>query len=281
MLRSADDHFIFGASFKYCLTILLVHLSFPLIALADTPQKLPLTLNNDSANFTAAATPQYVIIQPSDVVTFSSETGASILKLNVREGSPFQQGDVLLQMDCRLQQAELDKASAQLQSSTLAYQSALKLKKFGSISELEEVKAKSDALMAKAEVDKYASVVDKCIIKAPFTGAVSELMVHPFETVKPGDPLLRIVNTQNLEFEVQIPSKWLDWLKIGDAFNVKINETNKTVTAKVTRIDPQIESISQTIKITGTIPHPDKTLLPGMSGQAIFTTNPDLNEAKR
>lgn len=226
-------------------------------------------------------TPEYVVIQPSDVVTFSSETAASILNLNVREGSKFLKGDILLVLDCRLQKAELQKANAQYTATNLAQNSAEKLKKFGSISELELVKARADATIAKSEVDKFNAIVEKCMIKAPFNGAVSEIMVHPMESVKPGDPLLKIVNTENLEFEIQIPSKWLKWLKVGTTFQVKINETGNDVTAKVSRIDPQIESISQTIKITGMIEHPDSSLLPGMSGEAFFPDNPDQSYKAR
>ncbi|MDR3491413.1 MAG: efflux RND transporter periplasmic adaptor subunit [Gammaproteobacteria bacterium] len=252
--------------------------SYAQIGYAETtldhlPASLSMSINTSPTP--SSGTPEYVVIQPSDIATFSSETAASIAELNVREGSQFKKGDVLVKLDCRLQQAELEKAQAQSKTATLAEESAIKLKSYGSISELELVKAHSDAAIAKAEVDKFNAIVEKCIIKAPFSGSVAEIMVHPLETVKPGDPLLKIMNTENLEFEIQIPSNWLKWLKIGSLFYVHINETNKNVAVNVIRIDPQIESISQTIKITGSIPHPDASLLPGMSGQAIFPDNPD------
>ena len=270
--------------------LLSLLLSFSMLSItnvyAQTPtnlspdNSLPPTLNSpyDTLPATPTKTPEYVVIKSSDQVTYSSETAASILELNVKEGSHFKTGDVLLKLDCRIQSAELAKAIAQANSANLAEQSAQKLKSYGSISELELVKARSDAAIARAEVSKLNAIVEKCIIKAPFNGSVAQLMVHPLESVKPGDPLMKVMNTENLEFEIQVPSNWLQWLKVGSKFYVHLNEINKKVTVEVIRIDPEIESVSQTIKITGQITQPDPSLLPGMSGQAIFPDNPENKE---
>lgn len=213
--------------------------------------------------------PEYVVIRSSDQVTFSSETAAGVASINVKEGSTFHAGAILLQLDCRLQQADLKKALAEQGAARGAEAAARKLKSYGSISGFEFVKATSEAQIANADVDKLRAIVEKCVIRAPFNGAVAELMVHAHESVKPGDPLLKIVNTENLEFELQVPSCWLQWLHIDSVFYVHINETNSTIKAKITKINPQIEPVSQSVKLIASI-EPNPTLLPGMSGQAIF-----------
>jgi len=258
----------------------------PLIAFASSlvdqlPESLPTSLPGKSAIAPAPTpsqpnikTPEYVVFEASDQATFSSETAASVLSAPLKEGSSFKTGDILLELDCRVQNADYNKAKAQLQASNMAYNSAQKLKSFGSISGFELTKAQSDNEMAKAEVDKLKAIVDKCVIKAPFNGSIADLKVHTGETVKPGDPLLKIVNTENLELELQVPSQWLQWLKIGSIFYVHVNETNQQVTANVTKINPEIDSISQTVKIFGALESPNDTLKPGMSGQATFANNP-------
>jgi len=222
-----------------------------------------------------SSTNEYVIIKPSDQATFSSETAASVATISVEEGSRFDKNDILLQLDCRLQRADLNKALAQQYAAKIAQQSATKLKNYGSISEFEVVKATSEAQIANAEVDRLSTIVEKCTIKAPFSGSVAEIMVHAHESVKPGDPLLRIVNTDNLEFEIQVPSCWLQSLHIDSIFNVHINEINKTIPAKITKINPQIEPVSQSVKLIATITPNNSELLPGMSGQAIFPGDPE------
>ena len=248
-----------------------------LIAAADnTPKSFPATLPAMPAETAVGVetnTPAYVVIRASDQTTFSSETAASVSSINMKEGSKFTMGEVLITLDCRIQQAELNKAIAQRTASKMAEDSAKKLKGYGSISEFEYVKAVADSQIASAEVERLRAIVEKCVIKAPFNGSVAEVMVHSHESVKSGDPLMKIVGTDNLEFEMQVPSCWLSWLRVGANFNVHITETDKVILAKITKINPQIEPVSETVKVIATITPNNPTLLPGMSGQAIFPGN--------
>jgi RND family efflux transporter MFP subunit len=219
--------------------------------------------------------PEYVIIRSDEETMFSSETTGQIILLPVKDGSAFNKGDILLKLDCRLQEAELAKARAEQDATSKAMESAKKLKGYGSISEFEYVKTKSEADAANANVQKLKVTVEKCTIIAPFSGGVADVKVNLYETVKPGDPLIKVVNTENLTFEVQVPSQWLSWLHIDSPFSVRINDINKTIPAKVTLINPEIEPISQTVKIVGVISPSNPWLRPGMTGQAIFDDNPE------
>lgn len=220
-------------------------------------------------------TPEYVIIRANEETTFSSETTGMVISLPIKEGSDFKAGDILLKLDCRLQQADLKKAQAQQRATNKASESAKKLKAYGTISDFEVVKATAEADAANADVDKLKAIVEKCTVIAPFAGSVAEIKIHLYETVKPGDPLLKVINTESLFFEIQVPSQWLSWLHIGSRFNVYINDINKTVAAKISSINPEIEPISQTVKVEGQIPSSETSLRPGMTGQAIFSDNPD------
>lgn len=253
--------------------IILLILGSPAYALDKTTDALPGALSMPLDNAQSIGTPDYVIIRSSNQTTFSSEISASVAELSVKEGSHFNKGDVLLSMDCRVQKAELKKALAQYQSASIAKQSAAKLKAYGAISEFELVKATAEEKIASAEVDRLNPIIEKCTIRAPFNGAVSELMIHPYETVKQGEPLLKIVSTDNLEFEMQIPSCWLDTIHVGTVFTVHIGETNQTISATVTKINPQIEPVSQSVKLVAIITPNNPSLLPGMSGQAHFPAN--------
>lgn len=271
---------LFSKIFKYAvvasIVISFLNLSFASAMTTTAANDLPASLPAPPTDNLLAVTntPEYVVIKPDDEVTFSSETAAVVANVAVKEGSQFQRGDILLELDCRIQQAELKKALAQQTETTMAQKSAKKLQSYGSLSDFELAKANADAESANADVDKLRAIVDKCVIKAPFSGSVADVMVHAHESVKPGDPLLQIVNVENLKFEVQIPSAWLSWLHIGSVFSVHINETNQWVSAKITKINPQIEPVSQSVKIIATIDPKNPSLLPGMSGQANFPENP-------
>lgn len=220
-------------------------------------------------------TPEYVIIRADDVTTFSSETTGKIIYLPFKEGSNFKIGEILLKLDCRLQQADLNKVKAQQKAASKAFDSAKKLKAYGSISEFEFIKVKSELDAINADVDKLKTIVEKCTIIAPFSGSVAEVKINLYETVKPGDLLMKVINTQDLSFEVQVPSQWLSWLHVGSILKIYINDINKSISAKINYINPEIEPISQTVKITGEVYPPQPDLRPGMTGQAMFSDNPE------
>jgi len=198
-----------------------------------------------------------------------------VKSINIKEGNYFQAKDILLTLDCRIQQADLDKAHALQTLSKAAIENAKKLRQYGSISNYEFAQATSQSEQANADVSKLEAIVEKCTVRAPFNGSVANLLVHEYETVKPGDPLLKIVSTENLNVALQVSSNWLRWLHIGSIFYVHVNEINKTIPVKIDRINPEINSVSQTVKINGKVNVIDKSLLPGMSGQASFPDNPD------
>lgn len=258
----------------YTLIILLIWPS----TFAETPAKtkppeFPATLSDPNINDLSdevVSSHEYVIIRPSDEATFSSETAASISSIPLKEGAKFQKGDVLLKLNCQIQEAELKKSQAQQNEAQVALNSAKKLQSYGSISQYEVVKATSAAQVANADVDRLNALINRCTIRAPYNGSIADIMVHEHETVKPGDPLLKIVNMENLIFEIQVPSCWLQWLHLNMDFKVHINETNEIISAKITNINPQVEPVSQTVKLVATIIDVHPNLLPGMSGQAIF-----------
>lgn len=232
--------------------------------------------NNTTTNTGTMLYPVYVSIRAKDNTTFSSETTATITHIPFRSGDAFRKGDVLLEFDCRVQKAELRKALAQQEAAASTHKSAKKLINYDAISEQELIKARTDSEIAAAEVDKLKTLVDKCTIIAPYNGKVSEVMVHVGESTRPGDPLLKVVNISNLELQLQVPSVWLEWLKIDADFKITIDEIKKTLSAKVTKINPEIDAVSQTVKIIGIVTTPDPQLLPGMSGQAEFSNKGSL-----
>lgn len=237
-----------------------------------SPFNLNLAVVAQNGSTPTSTTPIYVMVHSTEIATLSSETAATI-KYILKEDDVFKKGDILIEFDCRVQKAELRRAQAQEKMTTSAHKSAMKLSSYGSISESELIKAEAEADMATADVEKLTAQVDKCIVKAPYNGSVSDALAHVDESLKPGDPLLKIVNTENLDLEMQIPSNWLKWLHVGTPFEFRIHELNKTVAAKVYKINPEINSVSQTIKIRGELTLPDPALLPGMSGIAIFPEN--------
>ncbi|EKE16916.1 MAG: HlyD family secretion protein [uncultured bacterium] len=68
-----------------------------------------------------------------------------------------------------------------------------------------------------------------------------------------------------------VPSSWLGWLKVGQSFQVDIDETHKSYPAKFIRIGARVDPVSQSIKIAAAINGKFPELIAGMSGRVRIT----------
>ena len=114
-------------------------------------------------------------------------------------------------------------------------------------------------------------MASKCSIAASFGGVTVEQKAREFQYATPGQPLLDILDDHALEVELNAPSHWLRWLKPGYPFPVKIDATDKTYPARVTRLGGRVDPVSQSIKVFGEITGDAPDLMAGMSGRATVT----------
>lgn len=198
--------------------------------------------------------------------TIIAELGEKILKLPVRDGQKFKKGDVLVQFDCGVQQAQHDKKKAEL---NIAERNALtneKLFKLGAAGRIEYENSQSEFEKVKAEVSELSVLISRCITRAPFAGHVAEQRAREQQFVPSGQPILEIIDNGPLELEFIVPSKWAQWLNEKKLFQIYIDETDKEYPAKVTQVGARIDPISQTIKVRAAIKGSFSELRPGMSG---------------
>jgi membrane fusion protein (multidrug efflux system) len=200
----------------------------------------------------------------------SSELAAKISELPFREGDTFNAGQSLVTFDCSLFKAQLNKAEASAQAAHETLSVSERLAKLNSIGALEVQQASAKAKEGDAEAAAMRATVQKCVLVAPFSGRVAKVQAKQYQYVAPGQALLEILNTQQLELQMIVPSRWLAWIAVGDRFSVHVDELDKTFTGRVDRLGARIDPVSQSISLAGRVDGAHLPLLPGMSGIASF-----------
>jgi membrane fusion protein, multidrug efflux system len=203
--------------------------------------------------------------------TLSGELAARIDKIATRVGDRFKKGDVLVVFDCAVQRAQLAHARAVLFGADKTYAINQRLQALKSTGQLEVEVSLAEVQKAKADVAAAEATVSKCEIPAPFSGVTVDQKAREFQYATPGQPLLEILDDTTLEIELIAPSRWLDRLKPGSAFELHIDETNRNFSARVDRLAGRVDPVSQSIKVIGTITSSTEGLVPGMSGRAVFS----------
>jgi RND family efflux transporter MFP subunit len=210
-------------------------------------------------------------LAPRRYTTLAAEIGAKINHLPIPEGAAFKAGQTLIQFDCSLQQAQLNKARAALGASDKTWQANRRLAELNSVGKVELDVSEAEVAKARAEVAANAAMLGKCSIAAPFAGRIAEQKVREQQYVQPGQALLDILDDSALELEFIVPSKWLAWLKPNHAFQVAIDETGKTYPAKIQRIGARVDPVSQSVKLSAVIDGKFSELIAGMSGRVLIT----------
>lgn len=213
------------------------------------------------------------VVRALSEATISSRLAARLIELPFAEGNQFSVGDVLAKFECSRTEAEARAAAAVVIAQSKQVETNKELDKFEAIGKNELLISIAQLERAQAESDALATLLSECVLKAPFNGKVVSRLARVHEAVEPGSPLIKIVGTDGVELDLIVPSLWLSWLKVGHDFQFLVDETGSTLPAKVTRLYPNVDPISKTIRIVAVFTANTDFVLPGMSGTGNFQNN--------
>ena len=203
---------------------------------------------------------------PVQQTTMGAELSAKISGLDAEEGGRFRCGDVLIQFDCELQQAQLNKAKALLEGAEAQWEGHNRLAELNAIGQMELQSARSELKKASAGVAYLEVVLQKCNLRAPFDGLVSSRHVEAGQFVQAGQPLLDLIGDDRLLVEFILPSQLLKKVTPGVRLVLFIEDTSRHYPFEVIRLGARVDPVSQTIKAVGRIDGDYDELLVGMSG---------------
>lgn len=215
-----------------------------------------------------------VLVVPGDETTLSSQMAGKVKKIAFGLGENIPAGAVVLEFDCSEQIAQLGAAEAELRGARDTHLSKLRLQALGAAGELEVTVAASAADRLKSQLDWRQSQLGYCSVTAPFSGRLAKMRVKPAESVALGQPLVEMVNSSSLKAQLYVPASWLQWMRPGARFVVKVNDEGRSYRARVAKFNSRVEGVSQTLEIEGRFEGPTVGLLPGMVGTAVFPDRP-------
>jgi membrane fusion protein, multidrug efflux system len=213
-----------------------------------------------------------------------SRVDGQIMKVNFQEGQTVHEGELLIEIDARPYQVQLEQMQAQLFKDQATLRDArLNLDRYtalipsGSIAQqqVDTQKATVDQLDGQvrtdqAQIDNAKLQIVYCHITAPFTGRVGLRQVDPGNIVHAADtsPMLILTQLQPIAVIFPMPEDYLPrvvpHMKQGalevDAFNR--DDRTKLATGKLLTIDNQIDPTTATAKFKAVFDNKDNQLWP-------------------
>jgi len=219
-----------------------------------------------------------------NTANIKSRVDGQIMKVNFQEGQNVREGDLLLEIDARPYQAQLEQMQAQLFRDQAQLRDArLNLDRYttlipsGSIAQqqVDTQKALVDQLDGtvrtdQAQIDTAKLQIIYCHITAPFNGRVGLRQVDPGNIVHAADtnPMLILTQLQPIAVIFTLPEDVLptvsQHMKNGtlevDAFSR--DDQTKLATGKLLTIDNQIDPTTGTAKLKAVFSNTDNQLWP-------------------
>lgn len=209
-------------------------------------------------------------LRPSQYSLMSAGISAKLKRFPLLRGHYVRKGQKIVEFDCRVERTEKKSSDHKLRVAKQKFDVNKRLFKLNNISKLELDVSKAEYGIALEDQKRTRAVQSECIIRAPFSGIITEKHVQAFQHVTKGDPLFKLVNTSSLEVEMLISSRLLKEFGTNAKFSITLDETGKSVDAKIDRIVGVIDPVSQTVRVIGKLINPPGNLLPGMSGPVNF-----------
>jgi membrane fusion protein (multidrug efflux system) len=239
-------------------------------------------------------------LTPVRQVTLHSEIVGIVLRLGGREGDVIRQGAPVAYLDNTDQRLLVAKQEAMLKQAEAAherakalyardsdqYKRAAQLRKSDSVAESEMIQSRfqreaSKAAVAeslaqialrKAELSAAKRDLGKTIIRAPFTGRLGRLYIERGKMVRPGDPVVDLVDSMGVEIRLFVPPRHIAQVAINQEVSISpVQAPHLTSAATIKRLLPQADASSRNREVIAYLKDPPSAFLPGLPVKARVT----------
>lgn len=198
-------------------------------------------------------------------VTLRPEISGRIVALGFRDGERVKAGQLLVQLDDRLQQAQLQQAQAQavIARTNLQRNRELLAQNFVSQSAVDQSAANLE--VAEAQVALAQAQLARTKIVAPFAGVVGIRSVDVGDYVKDGADLVALEDTSSLWVDYRLPERFVPRVRPGQVVEVVLDAAPQTrLQARVDALDAQVDAGGRSLLVRARLDNRDGVLKSGM-----------------
>jgi RND family efflux transporter MFP subunit len=260
-----------AAAIAACLTLLLTACGGKS---ADTDQGVPASTLAVTLARAQVRPIQRTVVVSGPVAAFEEMqlgveiNGARVTALNVDVGQHVRKGQVLLELDHRSLDSDLQQANAALAEAeagvalaraNLARGEGLVKDRYISASQLDELRAvrtQAEARRNTARAARDAAQLrrDFAELRAPADGVISRRLVQPGQVVAAGTELLRLIRDGRLEWRAELPED--DLARVEPGATVQLPSSAGTVTGRIRAVSPGVDSQTRTGTLYADLPEP-------------------------
>jgi membrane fusion protein (multidrug efflux system) len=214
-------------------------------------------LTDDSQTVGSLRSRRSVMVRP--------EVSGRITQLNFRDGDRIQKGQVLVQFDDQLPQAQVKQSLAELSIAQANHKRNQDLVAQNFISQRTVDESAANLEVAQAKLALARATADRLRIVAPFDGIAGIRTVNIGDYLKDGTDIVNIEDIDAVYVDFRLPERFQTKIRRGQRAVLDIDALpGRKFSAIVLAIDPLLDANGRSIGVRGCVDNRQLQLRPGM-----------------
>jgi len=198
-------------------------------------------------------------------VTVSADLAGIVDQILFESGQAVREGQVLVVLDTRQEQAQMEAVEAQRVLARLNFNRMQELLDQKVVSKAEYDSATAESRQAEARVVEIRAAIERKTIRAPFTGILGIRQVNKGQYLAGGNPVVPLQSLNPIYVNVGVPQQAIGQVHVGRSIRIAAEDLgNLAFEGRVTAIDSVVDETTRNIQVQATLANPDGRLRPGM-----------------
>ena len=183
------------------------------------------------------------------------------------------EGDLLVELDTKQEQAQLASVEAEKELARLNFERMQGLVSEGAITRAEYDRAVAEQKETSAKVEEIRATIARKTIHAPFSGILGLRKVNLGQYLSPGEAVVPLQSLDPIYVNFGVPQQDSARVSIGRSVRFTIEDQAVQFAGQITAINSVVDETTRNIQVQATLPNPTGKLRPGMFVQSEVLLN--------
>jgi membrane fusion protein (multidrug efflux system) len=204
-------------------------------------------------------------LRASEQASLSAEVGGLVTAIHFDSGAKVRAGQALVELNPSPLKAQLAQLQAQAALAELNLKRDTAQLKVQAISQAVVDTDAATLKSAQAQVAAQQALIAQKTITAPFSGQLGIRQVNLGQYLAPGTAVVTLQKLDPMEVDFTVPQNQIDLVHVGMTAELQTSAVpGKTFAAKVTAVEPQVNTTTRNLTVRARVPNPNGVLLPGI-----------------
>jgi membrane fusion protein (multidrug efflux system) len=198
-------------------------------------------------------------------VTVSADLPGTVAKIHFESGQWVHEGDILVELDTRQEQAQLAETEAQRDLAHINYGRTKQLVQEGVMAKTEYDNVTAQQKVTEGQVGEIRATIARKTIRAPFSGILGIRQVNLGQYLAAGQAIVSLQSLNPIYVNFGVPQQTTGQVAIGRTLRISSNDfPGLQFSGRVTALDSVVNESTRNIQVQTTLANPQNKLRPGM-----------------